>query len=107
MDKFVLHLLLLSHCYLVPSLKSVCSSYLEYGWLTEENVIDALQLARDCDAPRLSFICFRMVLKNFKSISSTEGWKVMRQANPDLEQELLEAVVETDSVSPKLPFKIL
>ncbi|KAK4803887.1 hypothetical protein SAY86_003704 [Trapa natans] len=97
MDKFVLHLLLLSHCYMIPSLKRACTSYLGDGWLTEENVVDVLQLAGGCDAPRLSFICFRMVLKNFKSISSTEGWKVMRQVNPKLEQELLEAVVETDS----------
>ncbi|KAK4747552.1 hypothetical protein SAY87_014138 [Trapa incisa] len=97
MDKFVLHLLVLSHCYSVPSLKRVCTSYIENGWLSEGNVIDALQLARNCDAPRLSFICTRLVLKNFKSIYSTEGWKVMRQANPNIEQELLEVVVETDS----------
>lgn len=104
MKKFVFHLLVLSHCYSVPSLKRVCIHLLEHGWLTRENVIDVLQLARSCDAPRLSFVCVRMVVKDFKIISSTEGWKVMKRANPALEQELVEALVEADSVSPLLFF---
>lgn len=102
MKKGVLHLLVLSHSYSVPSLKRVCADFLELGWLTTENVIDVLQLARNCDAPRLSFICARMVVKDFKTVSSTEGWKVMRRVNPALEQELLESVVEADSVSESL-----
>ncbi|XVF65868.1 hypothetical protein PTKIN_Ptkin09bG0285700 [Pterospermum kingtungense] len=95
--KFVLHLLVLSHSYSVPALKRVCICLLEQGWLTRENVIDVLQLARNCDAPRLAFICVRMIVRDFKSISSTEGWKVMKRANPALEQELVESVVEADS----------
>ncbi|XP_024024603.1 BTB/POZ and TAZ domain-containing protein 3 [Morus notabilis] len=95
--KFVLHLLVLSHSYSVPSLKRVCVYFLEQDWLTKENAVDVLQLARDCDAPRLSLFCVRMVVKDFKAISSTEGWKVMRRANPALEQELLESVVEADT----------
>ncbi|XP_009780836.1 BTB/POZ and TAZ domain-containing protein 3 [Nicotiana sylvestris] len=97
MKKFVLHLLVVSHAYSVPSLKRVCINHLEQGWLNLENVIDVLQLARSCDAPRLTLFCIRMIVRNFKNISSTEGWKVMRQANPVLEQELLESVVEADS----------
>ncbi|KAK8548256.1 hypothetical protein V6N13_054940 [Hibiscus sabdariffa] len=97
MKKFVLHLLVLSHAYSVPQLKRVCISLLEKGWLNRENVIDVLQLARNCDAPRLTFVCIRMVVKDFKSVSSTEGWKVMKHANPALEQELVESVVEADS----------
>lgn len=97
MKKFVLHLLVLSHCYAVPSLKRVCGQILEQSWLTIENVIDVLQLARKCDAPRLSLICNRMVVKDFKTIASTKGWKVMKRANPQLEQEILELVVEADS----------
>ncbi|KAK4482616.1 hypothetical protein RD792_009780 [Penstemon davidsonii] len=95
--KYILHLLVLSHSYGVPSLKRFCENLLENGWLTKENVIDVLQLARNCDAPRLAMVSLRMVLKDFKSISSTEGWKVMKRANPLLEQELLESVVEADS----------
>ncbi|CAI9108467.1 OLC1v1008060C1 [Oldenlandia corymbosa var. corymbosa] len=97
MKKFVLHLLVLSHSYSVPSLKKVCVKLLEEQWLNTENVIDVFQLARDCDAPRLSIACLRMIVKDFKTISLTEGWKVMRRANPRLEQELLESVVEADS----------
>lgn len=99
MQKFVLHLLVLSHSYVVPSLKRVCEYTLEQGWLTKENVIDVLQLARSCDAPRLALVCLRMVVRDFKRISSTEAWKVMRRANLPLEQELLESAVEADSVS--------
>ncbi|KAE9452806.1 hypothetical protein C3L33_15298, partial [Rhododendron williamsianum] len=71
--------------------------FLEHAWLTTENVIDVLQLARNCDVPRLSLICVQMIVRDFKTISSTEGWKVMKRANPALEQELLESVVEADS----------
>ncbi|KAI4374004.1 hypothetical protein MLD38_012054 [Melastoma candidum] len=97
MEKYVLHLLVLSHAYSVPQLKRVCTSYLEHFWLTKENVIDILQLAKYCDAPRLTFVCIHMILKDFKAISMTEGWKVMRRASPAIEQEILEAVVEADS----------
>ncbi|KAL5997977.1 hypothetical protein ACLOJK_008911, partial [Asimina triloba] len=97
MKKFVLHLLVLSHTFAIPSLKKVCVDKLVQHFLTFENVIDVLQLARQCDAPRLSLFCVRFVVKNFKNVSRSEGWKVMKQANPMLEQELLESVVEADS----------
>lgn len=97
MQKFVLHLMVLSHSFVVPLLKRVCIRYLENCWLSTENVIDVLQLASKCDAPRLTFICIRMVVRDFKTVASTEGWKVMRRVNPVLEQELLESVVEADS----------
>ncbi|XP_010475281.1 PREDICTED: BTB/POZ and TAZ domain-containing protein 3 [Camelina sativa] len=97
MKKFVLHLLVLSHCYSIPSLKRVCIEVLDNGWVNKENVIDVLQLARNCDATRICFVCFSMVIKDFKSVSSTEGWKVMKRANPLLEQELVEAVIEADT----------
>lgn len=106
MKQFVLHLLVLSHSYIVPSLKRVCEHVLEQGWLTKENVIDVLQLAKSCDAPRLALICLRIVLRDFKCVSRTEAWKVMQRANPSLEQELLESVVEADSVSYYLSFFI-
>lgn len=99
MQKFVLHLLVLSHSYEVPSLKRVCEYNLERGWLTRENVVDVLQLARCCDAPRLALVCLRMVVRDFKCISTTEGWRVMKRSDPSLEQEMLESVVEADSVS--------
>ncbi|MCE5165751.1 hypothetical protein HAX54_012033 [Datura stramonium] len=102
MKKFVLHLLVLSHSYSVPSLKRVFIHFLEHDWLSPENVIDVLQLGRNCDAPQLIVFCIRMIVRNFKTISTSEGWKVMRCANPMLEQELLKSVVEADSVRQKL-----
>lgn len=103
MKKFVLHLLVLSHIFSVPSLKKVCINFIEQAFLTTENVIDVLQLARQCDSPRLSLFCVRLVVKNFKTVSRTEGWKVMKKADLMLEQELLESVVEADSVSLLFP----
>nr|XP_010908694.1 BTB/POZ and TAZ domain-containing protein 3 isoform X2 [Elaeis guineensis] len=95
--KFVLHLLLMSHTFSVPSLKRACIKELETTLLTLENVVDVLQLARQCDSPRLSLLCTHLIIKEFKTISVSDGWKVMKQANPCLEQELLETLVEADS----------
>ncbi|XBI20769.1 BTB/POZ and TAZ domain-containing protein 3 [Aegilops tauschii subsp. strangulata] len=97
MKKYALHLLVLSHVFSVQSLKIVCTDQLERFFLAPDNVVDVLQLARLCDAPRLSLICTRMIVGDFKTISLSEGWKVMRRANPSLEQELLEFLVEVDT----------
>lgn len=107
MRNYILHLLFLSHTFSVPSLKKVCINQLEEALLTIENVIDVLQLARECDAPRLSLFCTRLVVKEFKKVSASEGWKVMKQANPALEQELLECLVEADTVSLIFPMLLL
>ncbi|PQP96308.1 BTB/POZ and TAZ domain-containing protein 4 [Prunus yedoensis var. nudiflora] len=45
MEEFVVHLLVLSHVYLVPQLKQECEKKLEHGLLTTENVVDIFQLA--------------------------------------------------------------
>jgi hypothetical protein len=99
MKEHPLHLLVLSHVFSMPSLKTVCVDQLERGFLAPDNVVDMLQLARLCDAPRLALACVRMVIEDFKTISLTDGWKVMRRANPSMEQELLESLVEADTVS--------
>ncbi|CAO1944106.1 unnamed protein product [Urochloa humidicola] len=97
MKKHVLHLLALSHVFSVPSLKTVCIDQLERNFLSPDNVVDMLQLAELCDAPRLSLVCTRMIIGDFKTISLTDGWKLMRRVNPSLEQELLESLVEADT----------
>ncbi|RZS20602.1 hypothetical protein BHM03_00053149, partial [Ensete ventricosum] len=99
MNEFVLHLLVLSHAFVIPSLKKVCVQQLERGLLTTENVVDALQLARLCDAPRLCLLCHRLIVKQFNEVSASGGWKVLRQSDPVLEKELLESVTDDDSVS--------
>ncbi|KAG5241528.1 BTB/POZ and TAZ domain-containing protein [Salix suchowensis] len=98
MEDYVLHLLVLSHVFVVPSLKQICIQQLEHGFLTSENVVDIFQLALLCDAPRLSHICHRMILKNFQEISITEGWKVMKKCHPALEKALMESLVDEENM---------
>ncbi|MCO5607685.1 hypothetical protein L7F22_061883 [Adiantum nelumboides] len=97
MEKFVLHLLVLSHVYNVPFIKKLCAQELEHRLLTVENVIDVYYLTRLCDAPRLNLICLRLIIKDFTKVVKTEGWKVMRESDPSLEQELVEAVIDADT----------
>lgn len=99
MEEYVLHLLLLSHSYVVPHLKRECEVRLENGLLNIENVIDVCQLALLCDAPRLSLFCLRMIYRNFKAVSVTDGWNAMKEAHPILEREILATVDEADAVS--------
>ncbi|OAY33639.1 BTB/POZ and TAZ domain-containing protein 4 [Manihot esculenta] len=97
MEEFVLHLLVLSHVFVVPELKKICENKLEQSFLTTENVVDIFQLALLCDAPRLSLICHRMIVTNFQEISTTEGWKAMKQSHPVLEKELLDSMVDLET----------
>lgn len=98
MEDYVVHLLVLSHVFVVPALKQICIQQLEHGFLTSENAVDIFQLALLCDAPRLSLICHRMILKNFQEISITEGWKVMKKSHPSLEKELLESLDDEENM---------
>ncbi|CDY10140.1 BnaC05g03830D [Brassica napus] len=94
MKECVIPLLFLSHIYSIPSLKRVCVDVLDQeGYINKENVVDVLLLARACDAVRICFRCISMVVKDFESISPTEGWKEMIRSDPLLEQEV-EAAVE-------------
>ncbi|WZZ56615.1 hypothetical protein YC2023_056722 [Brassica napus] len=94
MKECVIPLLFLSHIYSIPSLKRVCVDVLDQeGYINKENVVDVLLLARACDAVRIFFRCISMVVKDFESISQTEGWKEMIRSDPLLEQEV-EAAVE-------------
>lgn len=95
----MLHLLVLSHTFVIPRLKRVCERRLENGFLTIENVVDIFQLALLCDAPRLSLICHRFMLKSFKAVSATEGWQVMKQSHPMLEKEVMVSMTYEDTVS--------
>ncbi|CAH1423246.1 unnamed protein product [Lactuca virosa] len=97
MEKFGIHLLALSHVYLVPQLKSRCSKAL-IERLTIENVVDVLQLARLCDAPDLYLKCVKLVSKGFKAVEKTEGWKFLQTNDPFLELEILQVIDESESL---------
>ena len=46
MEEFALHLLVLAHAYMLPSLKRLCTDRYEHGLLNSDNVVDVLQVAR-------------------------------------------------------------
>lgn len=97
LEKYGMHLLALSHVYLVPQLKQRCTKDLAQR-LTIENVVDVLQLARLCDAPDLSLKCMKLVSKHFKAVEATEGWRFMQDHDPWLELDILQFIDETESV---------
>ena len=97
MEKYGIHLLALSHVYSVPQLKQSCTKVLG-DWLTMENVVDVLQLARMCDAPNLYLKCMKLVANHFKAVEKTEGWKFLQDHDPWLELEILHFMDEAESV---------
>ncbi|XWS45155.1 hypothetical protein CRYUN_Cryun15aG0112300 [Craigia yunnanensis] len=98
MKEFALPLLVLSHAYVVPQLKRICEQQLEHVLLTLENVVDVFQLSLLCDAPRLMLIGHRMILRNFKAVSSTEGWEAMKKSHPALEKEIVETMIDEENM---------
>ncbi|XP_020218323.1 BTB/POZ and TAZ domain-containing protein 1 [Cajanus cajan] len=93
MERFGMHLLALSHVYMVPQLKQRCIKGLTQR-LTTENVVDVLQLARLCDAPDLHLRCMKLLANNFKAVEATEGWKFLVNHDPWLELHILRFIDE-------------
>ncbi|GAA0157788.1 hypothetical protein LIER_38519 [Lithospermum erythrorhizon] len=98
LDKYALQLLMLSHAYVVPHLKRLCEQRIEQRLITSEDTTDIFQLALLCDAPRLSLICHRFILNNFKAVSATDGWKAMKNSHPILEQTITESIIEENAM---------
>ncbi|XP_051136700.1 BTB/POZ and TAZ domain-containing protein 1-like [Andrographis paniculata] len=96
MDKYGVHLLALSHVYIVTQLKQRCTKELAKK-VTVENVVDMLQLARLCDAPDLYLKCMRLLSNHFKAVEDTEGWKFLQNHDPLLELEILQFIDEAES----------
>lgn len=97
-DKYGMHLLVLSHVYQVGQLKRACEAGLAVR-LTAETVVDVLQLARQCDAPWLYLRCMKFLAKDFSSVEQTEAWQFLQANDPWLELEILQFLQESDSVS--------
>ncbi|KAJ8563290.1 hypothetical protein K7X08_031742 [Anisodus acutangulus] len=98
MQKHEIHLLALSHVYLVPRLKHRCTKALAEQ-LTIENVVDMLQLARLCDTPDLYLKCMKFLRSNFRKVEKTEGWKFLQRHDSMLELEILQFMDEAESVT--------
>ncbi|KAG9445520.1 hypothetical protein H6P81_011648 [Aristolochia fimbriata] len=96
MERYGIHLLVLSHVFLVPSLKRRCERGLA-GQLTAENVVDVLQLARLCDAAYLRVKCLKVIARDFKAVETTEAWKFVQKHDPWLELELLQFLEEAET----------
>lgn len=96
MDKYGMHLLALSHVYMVPQLKQRCTKGLAQR-LNAENVVDVLQLARLCDAPDLRLRCMKLLTNNFKVVEKTEGWKFLTKHDPWLELDILHFMDESET----------
>ncbi|ERN13690.1 hypothetical protein AMTRI_Chr06g200020 [Amborella trichopoda] len=95
MEKYGVHLLVLSHAFSVPQLKRICTRALA-ELLTVDNVVDVLQLARQCDAPSLYLRCMKLISKDFKKVEGSEGWKFMQDNDPWLELEILQVLSEEE-----------
>ncbi|CAL5372871.1 unnamed protein product [Camellia sinensis] len=95
LDKFGIHLLAVSHVFLVPQLKQRCTKALAER-LTIDNVVDVLQLARLCDAPDLYLRCMKLASNDVKSVEKTEGWKFLQDHDPWLELQILQFIDETE-----------
>ncbi|XP_058195217.1 BTB/POZ and TAZ domain-containing protein 1 [Rhododendron vialii] len=93
LDKYGIHLLALSHAFLVPQLKRICSKALTER-LTIDNVIDMIQLAQLCDAPSLHLRCMKLIFNSIKSVEKTEGWKFVQDHDPLLELQVLQFINE-------------
>lgn len=98
LEKHGIHLLALSHVYMVPQLKAMCTKDLAQR-LTIESVVDVLQLARLCNAPDLYLKCMKFVADHFKFVEKTEGWKFIQDHDPWLELDILQFIDETESVN--------
>ena len=98
LEKHGIHLLALSHVYMVPQLKAMCTKDLAQR-LTIESVVDVLQLARLCNASDLYLKCMKFVADHFKFVEKTEGWQFIQDHDPWLELDILKFIDDTESVN--------
>lgn len=98
MERHGIHLLALSHVYMVTQLKQRCSKGVVQR-LTTENVVDVLQLARLCDAPDVCLRSMRLIHLKFKTVEQTEGWKFIQEHDPFLELDILQFIDDAESVN--------
>ncbi|CAA7034976.1 unnamed protein product [Microthlaspi erraticum] len=96
MEKYGIHLLALSHVYMVTQLKQRCTKGVGER-VTTETVVDVLQLARLCDAPDLYLKCMRLIHSKFKTVEQTEGWKFLQEHDPFLELDILQFIDDAES----------
>ncbi|CAD6228602.1 unnamed protein product [Miscanthus lutarioriparius] len=95
MEKHAVQVLVLAHAYQVPWLKRACEGAIG-ARLTADSVVDVLQLADLCDAPRLHLRCARLLAKEFAAVERTEAWRFLQENDPWQELHVLERLHEAD-----------
>jgi hypothetical protein len=106
MEKHAVQVLVLAHAYQVPWLKRACEGAIG-ARLTADTVVDVLQLADLCDAPRLHLRCARLLAKEFAAVERTEAWRFLQENDPWQELQLLQRLHEADMVRTISRFLIL
>ncbi|GJM92136.1 hypothetical protein PR202_ga08570 [Eleusine coracana subsp. coracana] len=95
MDKYAVQVLVLAHAYQVAWLKRCCEVSIG-ARLTADSVVDVLQLAGLCDAPRLRLRCTRLLAKEFKAVEKTEAWRFLQENDPWQELDILQRLHDAD-----------
>ncbi|TVU36106.1 hypothetical protein EJB05_18022 [Eragrostis curvula] len=95
MEKHAMQALVLAHAYQVPWLKRCCEGAIG-ARLTADSVVDVLQLAALCDAPRLHLRCTRLLAKEFKAVERTEAWRFLQENDPWQELDILQRLHDAD-----------
>ncbi|OQU88080.1 hypothetical protein SORBI_3003G395400 [Sorghum bicolor] len=95
MEKHAVQVLVLAHAYQVPWLKRACEGAIG-ARLTADSVVDVLQLADLCDAPRLHLRCTRLLAKEFAAVERTEAWRFLQENDPWQELHVLQRLHEAD-----------
>ncbi|XP_078154620.1 BTB/POZ and TAZ domain-containing protein 1-like [Carex rostrata] len=94
-EKYGMHLLVLSHVYQASWLKRRCEMMVA-NLLTSETILDVLQVSRLCDAPRLHLRCLKFIMKDFAAVQDTDAWRFLQENDPWLELDILQFMDETD-----------
>ncbi|XP_062229135.1 BTB/POZ and TAZ domain-containing protein 1-like [Phragmites australis] len=95
MEEYAVQVLVLAHAYQVPWLKRSCEGAIG-ARLTADSVVDVLQLASLCDAPRLHLRCTRLLAKEFAAVERTEAWRFLQENDPWQELDILQRLHEAD-----------
>lgn len=97
MREHLLSLVELAHLYRVPTLLAASLGELRRGPLGADLAVGGLQLARRHGLPELECLCKRFVVEHFKQVVRRRSWQSMKESDPELEMELLEARIEADA----------
>ncbi|KAL6840366.1 hypothetical protein ACP4OV_030176 [Aristida adscensionis] len=95
MERHAEQVLVLAHAYQVAWLKRACEGAIG-ARLTADTVVDVLQLADLCDAPRLHLRCARLLAKQFAAVEKTEAWRFLQENDPWQELHLLQRLHDAD-----------